>query len=191
MWRFRLLRQASLQTAIIPNKHGQSGQSAYCRPQAGSTGCERQAARQQVVGEGQHRDDPQQLFDDLRHRGRRHQLPALQIAAQAGNQRNQKNRRRQGNNRIIGPRLADNLQLNQPTGAKIQQQAEQQAGNGHQQKRQFKYPCRACIVFQRRLFRRDDRDRDRDPGVRNAKRQQVERERDLINADPFAAEHPR
>jgi hypothetical protein len=69
-----------------------------------------------------------QLLRDLGTSRRRHDLPALQVTAEAGQESYEKDGRRQGDDGIIGAGVSDKMQVNEPLGAKEKRRRKDQTG---------------------------------------------------------------
>ena len=108
------LLQTLLQAAIEPHQHQKCAERANARAHAGTACSERQTVRHKEVGKNKHGNNTCQLLDNLTDRRRRHNLPALQITAEAGQKGYEENRRRQSDNRIIRTAVANDMVINQP-----------------------------------------------------------------------------
>ena len=108
------LLQTLLKTAIEPHQHQKCAERAYAGAHAGTACSERQTVRHKEVGKNEHGNNTCQLLDNLTDRRRRHNLPTLQITAEACQKGYEENRRRQSDNRIIRTAITDDMVINQP-----------------------------------------------------------------------------
>ena len=165
-----------------------------CKPtgagaETGTAGGIIEAVRQEERGEAEHDDDADQLFNDLGNGCRCHLLPALQIAAVAGNDRRKEDGRCQGDERIIGPAFADDVFIDEEAGTKEHEDTQKKCrrtehGQGH-----VENVLGAEIVLFGYFFSCNDGNCNRQPGTGNIECQQVNRESHLIDADAFTAEN--
>ena len=112
--------QTLLQTAIEPHQHQQCTEGTHASAHARAACGEGQTVRHEKVSKNQHRNDARKLLHNLRHRCRRHNLPSLQIAAEACQKGYEENSRSQCNNRIVSAAVADDMIINQPVRAEKQ-----------------------------------------------------------------------
>ena len=114
------LLQTLLQAAIEPHQHQKCTERAYTGTHAGTACSKRQTVRHEEVGKNEHGNNTRQLLNNLTDCRRRHNLPALQITAEACQKGYEENRRSQSDNRIIRTAVADNMIINQPIRTKKQ-----------------------------------------------------------------------
>ena len=150
--RFQLL----LETAIEPHQNQQRAESADASTHTGAAGRISQAVRHKHIGKNDHRHNAHQLFHDLRSRCRRHDLPALQITAEAGQKCNKEHGRGQSNDRIIRTAVTDPVMIYQPLGPEKKRRRKNQPGNKQQPQRNIKDPLGSQKILLCQFFSRND-----------------------------------
>ena len=114
------LLQTLFKTTIEPHQHQKCTERAYACTHAGTACSERQTVRHEEVGKNEHGNNTRQLLNNLTDCRRRHNLPALQVTAEACQKGYKENSRSQSDNRIIRTAVADNMIINQPIRTKKQ-----------------------------------------------------------------------
>ena len=181
--------QVFFQPLVEKHQHQQRAERAGARPHTGPACRCSQPLGQEIGSKKQHGDNPYQLFRNFGTGGRRHNLPSLQIPAEAGQKSYEKYRRRQGNDRVIGPGVPDKLPVDQFLRAEEQRQRKDQSGYKQQAQGNVENPFRAFEIIFGYLFRRHDGNRHRYARRGNRDCHQVNRKAHLVQTDAFPAQH--
>ena len=150
-----------------------------------------QAFGQENPGQDEHGADPDELVCHLGQRSRRHELQALEIAAEtAGDDRQAQGRRQDGQGRK-GPAIADDAHFDQAMGAKRQGQAADDGDDGHEGQGHMKDTANAAVMAFGRFLSDHDGHGNGNPGADNAQEQDIDGISHLVQADAFAPQEAR
>ena len=151
-----VLRQTPFQLIVIVNEDEPGGQAPGTGTKAGAAGGIGQAVRHEERRKAEHDDDADELFHNLGNRRRCHVLPALQVAAIAGDDGREENGRCQGDERIVGPAFTDNVIIDEQARAEKDEDTQNQCRRTEHRQGNAENPLGPAIIQAGYFFRRNN-----------------------------------